>query len=161
MRDRTAIFVEQICDNFSTIVMHAVTTHVECLDIREINPLHQLSHEGYILDCLISQIDDRLVPGRTLTIFLELLNINVLVDSLVFLQLFLHFILYPATNTITLKVQCLNMFILLQRIHEFFHLIVANRIISQVNMLNEAELPHKLCQKIEILDAFLAQGEAH
>ena len=124
--------------------MHAVTAHIKSLDVCEVNPLHQLSHKGYILDCLISQINDRLLPCRTLAIFLKLFNINVLVDCLVFLQFFLHFTLYFATDAVSIKVQCLNMFILLQGVHEFFHLIVANRIVPQVNMLNETELPHKL-----------------
>ena len=84
-----------------------------------------------------------------------------LVDCLVFLQLFLHLIFDFATNAIPLQIQRLDMLVLLERIHELLHLFVANRIISQVNMLDKAELSNEFCQKIEILDSFLSKLEAH
>ena len=53
------------------------------------------------------------------------------------------------------------MLVLLQCVHELLHFLIADRIVTKIDMLNEPELPHKLGQEIKTLDFVLAKLEAH
>lgn len=150
---------EHLSDDFRTFVIQAITAHVEHFDIREVLSLHQFGHEGDVFDCLIPQVD-RLVHAYRI-VSLELIHVNMPVDCLVLLKLFVHPALELATDTISVNLKLLNMLVLLQCVHELFHLLIADRIVTKIDMLNEPELPHKLGQEIKTLDFVLAKLEAH
>ena len=83
------------------------------------------------------------------------------VDCLILLKLLVHPALELATDTISINLKLLNMLILLQGVHELFHFLIADGIVSKIDMLNEPELPHKLGQEIKTLDFVLAELKAH
>ena len=92
---------EHLSDDFRTFVIQAIPAHVEHFDIREVLSLHQLGHERDVFDCLIPQVDRLIHANRIVS--LELIYVNMPVDCLILLKLFVHPTLELATDTVPIN----------------------------------------------------------
>ena len=116
------------------------------MDPAEVHVAHQFGEEGDVLNGSVSQVYRVLPAGRRL-VYQVVLHESI--NLLIFLKLLLHLALKVSADAfIAPDVHPLNVLVRLKSLHELLHFVVADGVVTQVDVLDAREFTYKLGQEV-------------